>query len=138
MSATSDRLQPLASKVAELLEGAEEDLLAFVAFPASHSSKLRPANPLERVDRKIGRRADVVAIFPNDAAALRLSGAMLIEQNGEWLVRRRYLSEESMRLILDASTELSISFPNDDGQEDLAALCRLSSTRRAATPLRTT
>ncbi len=117
-----DRLQPLAPKVAELLEAAEEDLLAFFAFPASHWSKLRSTNPLERVNREIGRRADVVGIFPNDTSALRLSGAMLIEQNDEWLVCRRYLSDESMRLILDAPTELSISTPNNEDKEDLTAL----------------
>ena len=117
-----ERLQPLASKVAELLEAAEEDLLAFFAFPPSHWSKLRSTNPLERVNREIGRRADVVGIFPNDASALRLTGALLIEQNDEWLVCRRYLSEESMRLILDAVTEPIISLPNDNEQEDHAAL----------------
>ncbi len=117
-----DRLQPLAPKVAELLEGAEEDLLAFFQFPSSHWSKLRSTNPLERVNREIGRRADVVGIFPNDASALRLSGAMLIEQNDEWLVCRRYLSEESMRLILNAVTEPNVSLPNDNDQEELAAL----------------
>ena len=61
-------------------------------------------------------------IFPNDASAPRLSGAMLIEQNDEWLVCRRYLSDESMRLILDARTELDITLPTDNEQEDLAAL----------------
>jgi putative transposase len=95
-----ERLTPIAPKVAELLEAAEEDLLAFFAFPTAHWSKLRSTNPLERVNREIGRRADVVGIFPNDASALRLTGALLIEQNDEWLVCRRYLSEESMRLIL--------------------------------------
>ena len=117
-----ERLQPLAPKVSELLEGAEEDLLAFFAFPASHWSKLRSTNPLERVNREIGRRADVVGIFPNDASALRLSGAMLSEQNDEWLVCRRYLSDESMRLILDARTEPDITLPNDNEQEETAAL----------------
>ena len=117
-----ERLQPLAPKVAELLEGAEEDLLAFLAFPAAHWSKLRSTNPLERVNREIGRRADVVGIFPNDASALRLTGALLIEQNDEWLVCRRYLSDESMRLILDATTEPIISLPNDNDQEATAAL----------------
>ena len=86
-----ERLQPLAPKVSELLEAAEEDLLAFFAFPPAHWSKLRSTNPLERVNREIGRRADVVGIFPNDASALRLTGAMLIEQNDEWLICRRYL-----------------------------------------------
>jgi putative transposase len=90
-----DRLRPIAPKVAELLEAAEEDLTAFYAFPPSHWSKLRSTNPLERVNREIGRRADVVGIFPNDAAAIRLAGALLIEPNDEWLVGRRYLSDET-------------------------------------------
>src|SRR5680860_643043 len=68
-------------KVAELLEEAEEDLLAFYRFPAQHRTKLRSTNPLERFNKEIGRRSDVVGIFPNDAAAIRLIGAMVIEQN---------------------------------------------------------
>jgi transposase-like protein len=95
-----ERLHGPAPKVAELLEGAEDDLLAFYRFPAAHWSKLRSTNPLERVNREIGRRADVVGIFPNDASAIRLAGALLIEQNDEWLVSRRYLSEESLALVL--------------------------------------
>jgi len=63
-----------------------------------------------------------VGIFPNDAAALRLSGTLLIEQNDEWLVCRRYLSDESMRLILDAPVELSISPSPSEDQEVPAAL----------------
>jgi putative transposase len=96
-----ERLQGPAPKVAELLTDAEEDLLAFYRFPSAHWSKLRSTNPLERVNREIGRRADVVGIFPNDASAIRLAGALLIEQNDEWLVSRRYLSEESLALVLD-------------------------------------
>ncbi len=94
------RLQGPMPKVAALLEQAEDDLLAFYAFPRPHWSKLRSTNPLERVNREIGRRADVVGIFPNDQAALRLAGALLIEQNEEWLVGRRYLSAESLALVL--------------------------------------
>jgi transposase-like protein len=99
--AVIERLAGPVPRVTELLTDAEEDLLAFYAFPAVHWSKLRSTNPLERVNREIGRRADVVGIFPNDASALRLSGALLIEQNDEWLVGRRYLSEESLALVLE-------------------------------------
>ena len=101
-------------KIAELLEGAEEDLLAFYRFPASHRTKLRSTNPLERLNKEIGRRSDVVGIFPNDAAAIRLVGAMLIEQNDEWLVCRRYLSEESLALVLE-----------DQGEEGEEVVARL-------------
>jgi hypothetical protein len=72
---------------------------------AEHWSKLRSTNPLERVNREIGRRTDVVGIFPNDAALLRLAGMLLLEQNDEWLVGRRYLSETSMTLVLAAATD---------------------------------
>src|SRR3954465_6071951 len=88
-----ERLCGPAPKIARLLEAAEEDLLAFYQFPDAHWPKLRSTNPLERVNREIGRRSDVVGIFPNDTSAIRLAGALLIEQNDEWLVSRRYLSE---------------------------------------------
>jgi transposase-like protein len=94
------RLEPVAPKVAELLTEAEDDLVAFYAMPAEHWSKLRSTNPLERVNREIGRRSDVIGIFPDDAALLRLAASLLIEQNDDWLVGRRYMSEGSMALVL--------------------------------------
>ena len=67
-----------------------------MAFPAEHWTKLRSTNPLERLNKEIARRSDVVGIYPNDASLVRLAGALLIEQNDEWLVGRRYLSAESL------------------------------------------
>jgi putative transposase len=101
LAEVTERLELVAPKVAQLLLDAEDDLLAFYALPREHWSKLRSTNPLERVNREIGRRTDVVGIFPNDAALIRLAGALLIEQNDEWLVSRRYLSQESLSAVLD-------------------------------------
>ncbi len=100
-----DRLRKPLPKVAALLEEAEEDLLAFYCFPAEHWPKLRSTNPLERVNREIGRRTDVVGIFPNDRALLRLAASVVIEQNDEWLVGRRYLSNHSLEAVLDQEKE---------------------------------
>jgi putative transposase len=83
-------------KVAAILEAAEEDVLAFYAFPADHWRKLRSTNPLERLNGEIGRRTDVVGIFPDDAALIRLTTMLCIEQNDDWLVGRRYLSAGSI------------------------------------------
>ena len=95
-----EQLRPHAPKVARLLEHAEAELLAFYEFPPEHWPKLRSTNPLERVNREIGRRYDVVGIFPNHAALIRLFGMLLFEQNDEWLVGHRYLSETSLSLVI--------------------------------------
>lgn len=107
-----DQLTAPAPKVARLLEDAETDLLAFYEFPEEHWRKLRSTNPLERLNREIGRRSDVVGIFPNDQSLIRLVGALLLEQNDEWLVGRRYLSEASMTKVLAFGQE-SISKKKD-------------------------
>jgi transposase-like protein len=103
-----ERLRKPLPKVAALLEEAEEDLLAFYGFPAEHWPKLRSTNPLERVNREIGRRTDVVGIFPNDRSLIRLAASVVIEQNDEWLVGRRYLSAHSMEPLLEEREQTTI------------------------------
>ena len=96
-----ERMEKPLPKVAALLEEAEDDVLAFYSFPSDHRPKLRSTNPLERVNREIGRRTDVVGIFPNDRSLIRLAASVIIEQNDEWLVGRRYLSAHSLEAVLD-------------------------------------
>lgn len=110
-----ERLEEVAPKVSRYLEEAEEDLIAFYGFPQAHWPKLRSSNPLERVNKEIGRRTDVVGIFPNNAAAIRLVGALLTQQNDEWLVSRRYLSAESIAAVGTGSLPASQPTAEDEG-----------------------
>jgi putative transposase len=95
------QLERVLPKVAALLAEAEDDILAFYAFPAEHWSKLRSTNPLERFNREIGRRTDVVGIFPDDRSLIRLVSMLAIEANDEWLVTRCYMSRQSMEPLLE-------------------------------------
>jgi putative transposase len=101
LSAAVAQLDGRLDKVAAMLEDAEDDVLAFYSLPSEHWTKLRSTNPLERFNKEIGRRTDVVEIFPDDAALIRLAGMLCIEQNDEWLVGRRYLSARAMEPLLE-------------------------------------
>src|SRR3978361_1740822 len=85
----ADQLRPKVPKLAALMDAAEPDVLAYMSFPPQHRTKLHSTNPLERLNGEIKRRTDVVGIFPHEDAIVRLIGAILLEQNGEWAVHRR-------------------------------------------------
>jgi putative transposase len=103
------QLESRLPKIARLLEDAEDDVLAFYAFPAEHWPKLRSTNPLERFNREIGRRTDVVGIFPDDPSLIRLVSMLAIEANDEWLVGRSYISQGSMATLYETRTDPTIS-----------------------------
>ena len=95
----SESLAARFPKVVELLAEAEEEILTSYDFPPEHWRQIRSTNPLERLNKELKRRSAVVGIFPNRAAVMRLFGALLAEQNDEWLVGKRYFSELSMRKL---------------------------------------
>ena len=98
-NSVAEALRERAPKLAALMDGARDDVLAYTAFPREHWPQISSTNPLERLNGEIKRRSDVVGIFPNDAAVVRLTGALMIEQNDEWVVGRRYMSLESLAPI---------------------------------------
>ena len=104
----ADQLRPKAPKLAALMDEAQHDVLAYMSFPREHRQKLHSTNPLERLNGEIKRRTNVVGIFPNENAITRLVGAILLEQNDEWAVSRRYMTLES---IAQTSDNLTLKLP---------------------------
>ena len=96
----ADQMRPKLPKLAAIMDEVEDDVLAYMTFPKAHWPKLHSTNPIERLNGEIKRRADVIGIFPNEAAIKRLVGAILMEQNDEWAVQRcRYMTLETMTTV---------------------------------------
>jgi transposase-like protein len=98
----ADQLRPRVPKLAGFMDAAETDVLAYMAFPKEHRTKLHSNNPIERLNGEIKRRTEIVGIFPNEQAIVRLVGAILLEQNDEWAVQRsRYMTVETLAPLSD-------------------------------------
>ena len=92
----ADQLRARWPKLGALMDDAEADVLAYMAFPMRHRAKLHSTNPPERLDKEIKRRADVVGIFPSEDSITRLVGAVLLERNDDWQLQHRYMQVEGM------------------------------------------
>ncbi len=95
----ADQVRARWPKLAALMDDSEHDVLAYMAFPRQHRDKLHSTNPIERLNKEVKRRADVVGIFPNEASIARLIGAVLLEQNDEWQTQHRYMQVEAFAQI---------------------------------------
>jgi transposase-like protein len=100
----ADALRERFPKLGDLMDGARDDVLAYMTFPREHSPQIASTNPLERLNGEIKRRADVIGIFPNDQSIVRLVGALMLEQCDEWAVSRRYMGLESLAALSDDPT----------------------------------
>src|SRR5213080_4960135 len=101
----ADQLRPRWPKLAALMDDSEHDVLAYMTFPSQHRTKLHSTNPLERLNKEVKRRADVVGIFPNEASITRLIGAVLLERNDEWQLQHRYMQVEAMAELTAPAAE---------------------------------
>ncbi|PQO86631.1 IS256 family transposase [Massilia phosphatilytica] len=97
----ADQLRPKFPKLAAMMDDAEHEVLTFMSFPKAHRVQIHSTNPLERLNAEVKRRTNVVGIFPNDKAIIRLVGAMMLEQNDEWSLQRRYMQLEGLLSLSD-------------------------------------
>ncbi|EPJ2775214.1 IS256 family transposase [Klebsiella pneumoniae] len=97
----ADQLRVKFPKLAAMMDDAEHEVLTFMTFPKAHRTQIHSTNPLERLNAEVKRRTNVIGIFPNDAAIVRLVGAMMLEQNDEWSLQRRYMQLEGLLSLSD-------------------------------------
>ena len=106
MRHVADQLRNKWPKLAAFIDESEADVLAYMNFPAQHRVKIHSTNPLERLNREVKRRADVVGIFPNEGAIFRLIGAVLLEANDEWQMQHRYMQTEPMAELMPTTIDV--------------------------------
>ncbi|MEM6677946.1 MAG: IS256 family transposase [Pseudomonadota bacterium] len=109
----ADQVRGRWPKLAALMDDSEHDVLAYMVFPAQHRTKLHSTNPIERLNKEVKRRADVVGIFPNEASIKRLIGAVLFEQNDEWATQHRYMQVEAFSKIDTAEPDPILSITTE-------------------------